>query len=174
MTALAIHILGERVGWIRWNAVLIGFAGVVLIVKPVADSFTLVALAPLGAAFGYALAGFIARLIDDDVPTPLINLYFSATVLVGALILVASQGGFFPLANPEDIAWIIGMGLFGGSAVLCLTLSFRLTEQSNLAPFTYFGIPLAFILASAGSFSTKRPDPISGPAHSSSPSEFSW
>jgi drug/metabolite transporter (DMT)-like permease len=38
------------------------------------------------------------------------------------------------------------MGAFGGSAVLCLVYAFRMTEQSNLAPFTYFGIPLAFVL----------------------------
>ena len=38
------------------------------------------------------------------------------------------------------------MGAFGGSAVLLLTMAFRMTEQSNLAPFNYFGIPLAFAL----------------------------
>ena len=38
------------------------------------------------------------------------------------------------------------MGGFGGTAVLCLVISYRMTEQSNLAPFSYFGIPLAFLL----------------------------
>ena len=38
------------------------------------------------------------------------------------------------------------MGGFGGSAVLCLVISYRMTEQSNLAPFSYFGIPMAFVL----------------------------
>jgi drug/metabolite transporter (DMT)-like permease len=38
------------------------------------------------------------------------------------------------------------MGGFGGTAVLFLVVSYRMTEQSNLAPFSYFGIPLAFVL----------------------------
>ena len=38
------------------------------------------------------------------------------------------------------------MGGFGGVAVLCLVVAFRMTEQSNLAPFSYFGIPIAFVL----------------------------
>jgi drug/metabolite transporter (DMT)-like permease len=37
------------------------------------------------------------------------------------------------------------MGGFGGTAVLCLVASYRMTEQSNLAPFSYFGIPIAFV-----------------------------
>jgi drug/metabolite transporter (DMT)-like permease len=38
------------------------------------------------------------------------------------------------------------MGCFGGTAVLFLVVSYRMTEQSNLAPFSYFGIPLAFVM----------------------------
>ena len=38
------------------------------------------------------------------------------------------------------------MGVFGGIAVLFMVVSYRMTEQSNLAPFSYFGIPLAFAL----------------------------
>ena len=44
------------------------------------------------------------------------------------------------------MGWIIAMGCFGGTAVLFLVASYRMTEQSNLAPFSYFGIPLAFVL----------------------------
>ncbi|MEO1732042.1 MAG: DMT family transporter [Pseudomonadota bacterium] len=146
MTALAIPILGERVGLIRWSAVIVGFFGVVLIIKPGADTFTYSALAPVGAALGYAMAGVTSRLIDDDVPTPLVNLYSASTALVGALVLAVSLGGFSPLVSYMDLAWIVGMGCFGGTAVLCLTLSYRMTEQSNLAPFSYFGIPMAFAL----------------------------
>ena len=55
-------------------------------------------------------------------------------------------GGFRPIATPTDMAWVFLMGGFGGAAVLLLIVSYRMTEQSNLAPFSYFGIPLAFIL----------------------------
>jgi len=146
MTALAVPLLGERVGLIRWSAVLIGFAGVVWVMRPGSDSFALVALAPLGAAFIYALAGVSARQIDPGVPTALINLYSASAALVGATLLALLLGGFSPIASLRDLGWIIAMGVFGGTAVLCLVAAFRMAEQSTLAPFSYLGIPLAYVL----------------------------
>ena len=87
-----------------------------------------------------------ARLIDPDVPTPLFNLHSSAFAAVGSFTLAMAVGGFSPLASLEDLGFIILMGMFGGSAVLCLVVAYRMTEPSNLAPFSYFGIPLAFVL----------------------------
>lgn len=146
MTALAVPLLGERVGWVRWSAVLIGFVGVVLVMQPGADTFTTVALLPLGAAAFYALVGVTARMMDSDVPSPLVNLYSSCASLVGAFCIALAFGGFTPIRTSADMGWIIAMGGFGGTAVLCLVVSYRMTEQSNLAPFSYFGIPLAFVL----------------------------
>jgi drug/metabolite transporter (DMT)-like permease len=144
--ALAAVLLGEKVGWIRWSAVLIGFAGVVWIVRPGGDSFSPAALLPLGAAVCYALVGVTARVMDSEVPTPLINLYSSIVALFGALILALFMGGFTPLEHSTDLLWIMAMGGLGGSAVLLLISAYRLAEQSDLAPFNYFGIPLAFVL----------------------------
>lgn len=144
MTALAIPLLSERVGPIRWLAVIIGFVGVILVMGPGRDSFTPIALAPLGAAFFYALAGVTARLIDVDVPSPLVNLYSAVIALFGTIILAFLTGGFSNIHAMNDLVWIVGMGGFGGTAVLFLVISYRMTEQSNLAPFSYFGIPFAF------------------------------
>lgn len=87
-----------------------------------------------------------ARLIDPHVPTPLFNLHSSAFAAVGSFLLALIAGGFTPLANLEDLAFIVLMGMLGGSAVLCLVVAYRMTEPSNLAPFSYFGIPIAFAL----------------------------
>lgn len=146
MVALAVPLLGEQVGWMRWAAVLIGFAGVVMIVGPGRDSFTPAALLPLAAAACYALTGVTARMMDTSVPTALINLYSSAIAAIGALMLAVLTTGFTPLVKTTDLFWILGMGAFGGTAVLFLVTAFRMTEQSNLAPFSYFGIPIAFVL----------------------------
>ena len=145
-TALAIPILGERVGWVRWSAVLVGFVGVIMVVQPSSEGFTVYALLPLSAAAFYALVGVTARLFDDDASSPLVNLYSTITATIGAALIACFWGGFRPIANLSDMAWIFLMGGFGGAAVLFLTVSYRMTEQSNLAPFSYFGIPLAFIM----------------------------
>ena len=144
-TALAVPILGERVGAIRWAAVAVGFVGVVMIVRPGAEAFEWHLLFPLGAAALYALTSVTSRLIDEDVPTPLFNMYTSGVAAIGSLVLALSLGGFTALESVQDGAMIVLMGLFGGSAVLCLVIAFRMTEPSNLAPFNYFGIPIAFV-----------------------------
>lgn len=143
-TSLAVPLLGERVGLVRWSAVAIGFVGVLMITRPGADAFEWSALLPIGAAALYAFTAVTARLVDDDVPTPLFNLYSSAAAAVGAIMLALLFGGFSQIASLRDLGLIALMGAFGGSAVLCLVVSFRMTEPSNLAPFTYFGIPIAF------------------------------
>ncbi|MBB95989.1 MAG: EamA family transporter [Rhodobacteraceae bacterium] len=145
MTALAIPVLGEKVGPVRWFAVLIGFVGVVLVMEPGASTFQLATLAPLVSALLYAVSGITSRLIDDDVPSPLINIYSVGISMITSLIIAAATGGFSPITSWADAFWLLAMGSFGGTAVLVMVISFRMTEQSNLAPFTYFGIPVAFV-----------------------------
>ena len=144
IVAFSVPLLGERVGAVRWLAVVIGFAGVVWVMRPGSDAFSLDALLPLGAAVFYALSSVTARLVDEDVPTALLNLYSNVAALAGAVFLTLATGGFSPVASAGDLAWIVAMGTVGGSGVLCLVISFRMTEPSSLAPFNYFGIPFAF------------------------------
>lgn len=146
MVALAVPLLGERVGWVRWAAVTMGFAGVMMVVGPGRDTFSFAALLPLAAAACYALTGVTARMMDDAAPTALINLYSSVVAVIGALTLATLTTGFTPLEHPSDLWWILAMGLFGGCAVLLLITAYRMAEQSDLAPFSYFGIPFAFVL----------------------------
>ncbi len=146
MVAFAVPLLGEKVGWARWSAVLIGFVGVVIVMGLGRDTFTFAALLPAAAGACYALTGVTARMMDEDLPTALINLYSSGVAAIGAIGLAALTTGFSPLAQTSDLWWIFAMGGFGGCAVLLLITSFRMTEQSNLAPFSYFGIPIAFVL----------------------------
>lgn len=146
MTALAVPILGEKVGMTRWSAVMIGFVGVILVMQPGSDTFSLHALLPLAAAFFYALVGVTARLFDDDVSSAIVSLYSAVTAVLAATCIALIWGGFSQITNLRDLAWIVAMGTCGGTAVLVLIISYRMTEQSNLAPFSYFGIPMSFLL----------------------------
>jgi uncharacterized membrane protein len=92
IVALSVPILGERVGLFRWSAALIGFAGVVLVMGPGRDGFSLDALLPLAAAILYAVAGVTSRLLDDDVPSALVNLHSSSVAAIGALGLALATG----------------------------------------------------------------------------------
>jgi len=146
VTALTALLLREFVGLWRWLAVAIGFAGIVLVVRPGSDVFTLYAVLPLGAALGYALSGVTVRLIAGTVPSATVNLYSHIGALVGSSGFMIATGAYGAVAEPSDWLWIVAMGTAGGIGVLCLVIAYRWTSPSNLAPFDYFGIPFSFAL----------------------------
>jgi drug/metabolite transporter (DMT)-like permease len=146
ITLLSIPILKHRVGAWRLLAVLTGFAGVLLIMAPGSEIFTPYSLLPLGAALGYSLSTVCVRLVDDHVPTALINMYASVGALVGALAILFSTTGYQGVERASDWMLLLSMGLVGGCAVLALISAYRLARPASLSPFEYFGIPFAFVL----------------------------
>ncbi len=146
ITLLSIILLKHRVGIWRWLAVVLGFLGVLLIMRPGSAIFTLFALLPILAAFGYSLSVVSVRLLDDSIPTATINLYGSVGALVGSTIIFLSTWGYIAVESVTDWFWLIAMGTVGGFAVLSLITAYRLTRPSSLSPFEYFGIPFSFAL----------------------------
>ena len=146
ITLLTVPILKHHVGVWRWLAVLVGFAGVLLIMAPGTEVFSLYSLLPIGAAFGYSLSTVCVRLVDEQVPTALINMYASVGALVGALVILLSTTGYQEVTVAGDWILLLAMGLVGGCAVLALINAYRLTKPASLSPYEYFGIPFSFIL----------------------------
>ncbi len=146
VTLLSIPVLGHKVGVWRWAAALIGFAGVILVMRPVSATFSWYAALPVCAAFGYAINSVTAQRFDKTVPTALINVYALVGSLSGAIVLVLLTDGYVQVAPLTDWLWLIAMGTAGGLAVFCLISAYRLTAPSNLAPFEYFSIPFTFVL----------------------------
>lgn len=142
----SIPILKLKVGIWRWSAVCIGFLGIVLIMRPGSDIFSLYALLPIGAAVGYASASVLVRLVDTDVPSATINLYSTVGALLCSVILLFSTTGYVPVASVNDWLLLILLGAVGGTAVLTMIIAYRLTQPSNLAAFEYFGIPFSFAI----------------------------
>ncbi len=146
VAALSMPLLRERVGPGRWAAVVVGFGGVILVMQPGTDAFTPIALLPILAALGYAVSTTSVRLVDSDVPSPLLNLYAHSSAFAGAAAFTLATTGYVPIDSAGDWMWIAAMGLCGGAGVLCLVIAYRLTTPSNLAPFDYLGIVFAFAL----------------------------
>lgn len=146
VTALTATLLREVVGPWRWLAVAVGFAGIVLVMRPGSEVFTPYALLPLGAALGYASSGVTVRLISGAVPSATVNLYSHLGALIGATAFMFATGSYGAVATLADWLWIFSLGTAGGLGVLCLVIAYRWTSPSNLAPFDYFGIPFSFAL----------------------------
>jgi drug/metabolite transporter (DMT)-like permease len=145
ITMLAIPWLGERVGIWRWAAVLGGFAGVVLVIGPGTEVFTWSGILPAVAAFFYANSLVLTRKFDRSVSHAAINLYAQAGAIAGSLILlftipsVVMPGGTAAEVF-ADLGWALLLGGFGGFGVYFLTLAYRRSPASLLAPFEYFGV----------------------------------
>lgn len=146
ITLLSIPLLGHQVGRWRWAAVILGFVGVVVIMQPGSELFTVYALLPVGAAFGYSLSTVVVQKFDPSIPTALINLYATVGAIVGAFSILLFTTSYVPVETIYDWYWLVAMGLVGGFAVLALITAYRLAKPSSLSPFEYFGIPFAFIL----------------------------
>ena len=146
ITILSIPLLKHSVGVWRWSAVMIGFAGVMLIMQPGSEVFTLYAILPICASFGYSLSTVSVRLMDDKIPTATINMYASVGALAGSTSILFLTTGYIPIEQSVDWLWLVAMGTVGGFAVLSMITAYRLTKPGNLSPFEYFGIPFSFVL----------------------------
>ena len=141
---LSIAVLGEKVGKWRWGALMLGFAGAMLILKPGSDAFSVQALLPIVAALFYGLSMVTIQLFDKESPNALIYLYASTASALASILFVFFFEGFSPLPDLRDAAVIFVMSIAGGCGVLLMMLAYRSAPPSALAPFQYFSILSAF------------------------------
>jgi len=146
LTILSIPLLNHKVGFARIFAVLLGFLGVILVVRPDSDTFNSYALLPVIAALFYALTSISTRYFDKRISTALISIYASCGAAAVALVMCFLRGHELVPELSADWLYIIAMGLAGGFALFLLATAYRMTMPSNLSPFEYFGIPFSFVL----------------------------
>ncbi|MFQ5772947.1 MAG: DMT family transporter [Kiloniellaceae bacterium] len=143
VTALAVPLLGEVVGRRRWTAVLVGFLGVLIMIRPDAGVLEPVAIVALAGTVGYALVMIFVRKLSRTESSAAIVFYYS---LSSTLI----AGAFMPFQwvtpNAEDLVLLIAVGLVGGLAQITVTNAFRLADVSVVAPFDYTAMIWAALL----------------------------
>lgn len=134
MTALSIPLLGEKVGLHRWTAVVAGFAGVLVMVRPGASGFDWVALIALASVILYALAMIQIRVLSRTESSASIVFYLA---LFGTLFSAAFLPSQWVTPDPSGWTLLILVGLLGGSGQILLTQAFRLAPVALVAPFDY-------------------------------------
>lgn len=137
ITMGAALFLGEDVGWRRWTAIIIGFSGVLLIIRPGLDGFEPMALLVLVSVLMVATRDIITRRIDVNVPSSVISFQgFAILVPAGALLLLLSHGA--PVA-PSGLGWtmLAFAVVFGAGAYYCIVTAMRIADASVVTPFRY-------------------------------------
>ena len=134
IAALAPWLLGEHIGWRRWCAILVGFAGVLIMLRPTGASFQLVGLVPLAATLGASLRDIVTRRMSRT-ETSLSMLFFSSlAVIIGGLTTLPFD--WRPLTWTS--LWLFGLnGLVNGSAHFLIIESYRVAEAAVVSPFKY-------------------------------------
>jgi drug/metabolite transporter (DMT)-like permease len=142
VTLLAPMMLGERVGWRRWSAVIAGFGGTMLLLNPAAGGWTFTGiLLGLGSPFFGALMMItLRRLGRHDSPATTAVWHNGMGTIVFALIVVAADA---PLpTGGSDLALLIAVGVLSSFQQFGLAFSHKLVPASILAPLHYLSIPM--------------------------------
>ena len=161
ITLLSFWLLGERFGVGRWVAVLVGLAGMVLVVQPFGANLESAYLWPLAAAFGYAGFTTLTRSLGRTESAALLAVsaqgsFFVASLLMGIFV---GDGRFAGTGNPnlefllrawrwpavDDLGLIVMIGLVSAVIALSLSAAYRSAQASFLAPFEYSNLPLVLL-----------------------------
>lgn len=143
VAALSVPLLGETVGWRRWLAVIVGFAGTLIILRPGTAVFDPYAVLPLAGAVLYALYNILTRKVSrqDSYATSLV--YFGVVGAVASGIFVVGQWQEMSDAAVRQLALLCLMSII---AHMMLMKALQLTEAVVLQPFQYFILPWVMLL----------------------------
>jgi drug/metabolite transporter (DMT)-like permease len=144
LTVLAVFFLHERVSLGRWALILLGFAGVLLVVQPRAGEFNAYAWLCLLAAMLHAGRDFLTRLVPAQVPSLLITL--STAIMVTLLAGVWSLFEPWRAMSATHIGQLFAAAMCLAAAYHLLTLSMRWGDMSVIGPFRYSGLLMALLL----------------------------
>ncbi len=142
-TVLAVIFLGERVRWRRWTAIVVGFLGVLLMVRPGAAAFEPVALTALASAMLIAIAIIIIKKVPiSDSQIAMLFYFCVAAMTVSAPLAIPVW------QDPTALQWVklAAVGCIGIGAQYFLIRAFQIAEASFIAPFDYSRLILAGLL----------------------------
>ena len=134
VTALSVPFLGEHVGWRRWMAVLAGFAGTLIMLRPGTGEFTFASMAILIAAFCYACQAISARYLANES-----MLSLAVYVVVGPLLVASMMLDDSNWITPDSTGWTLLLIAGACSAIAWVGFinGYRASSPVILAPFEY-------------------------------------
>ncbi|MEP0236290.1 DMT family transporter [Roseibium sp.] len=150
-------LLGERIGFARWAATLLGFAGAMIILEPWSDRFQLAALLPLAAAAFWAGASLLTKKLTAFEPADTVTIYLLLLLTPVNFGLALAEG--FVMPQGIGILAIAAAGVLTVTANYCLTLAYSRSDAAFIQPFDHLKLPLnvffgwlAFQYAPSGPF----------------------
>jgi S-adenosylmethionine uptake transporter len=133
VAALSHFLLGEKVGWRRWAAIVVGFCGVLIMLKPSSAAFSLSSVYALAGSVAFAFAIILSRRLRGTSDTTLVTWQTLGTLLVGAALTI----GNWQTPSALDVGAMLLLGIVSCIAHLLITRALKLAPASTLAPLHY-------------------------------------
>jgi drug/metabolite transporter (DMT)-like permease len=135
VAALSVPLLGERIDWRNWIAILVGLAGVLTMLRPSASGLsTLGTLAALAGATAYAVSAIAVRVLTRSDTT--VSVVFWTVGLMTVFTSTIAAPNWVPI-EPAHYKWLLGLGVLAAVAQYLLTEAFRSAPPSVVTPFEY-------------------------------------
>jgi drug/metabolite transporter (DMT)-like permease len=145
VVAGAAILFGETVGWRRWTAILLGFAGVLVILRPGLEGFDALSLFTILGLIGFAGRDLATRAAPPALSNLQLGVYGLAMLAVAGAILLAVSGGA-RIPDAMGAVLIVATAAFGVFAYFALTVAMRTGDVSAVTPFRYTRLVFAMIL----------------------------
>lgn len=146
VVAGAAIIFGEKVGWRRWTAILLGLFGVIVIIQPTAESFSFLSILALIGMIGFAGRDLASRAAPENLSVFILGLHGFIALAFSGLIYTIWDDANFVMIDIDTIGYMVGAVVFGVAAYSCLMKAMRTGEVSAVTPFRYtrliFGVSL--------------------------------
>jgi drug/metabolite transporter (DMT)-like permease len=145
VVAGAALIFGEKVGWRRWSAITIGFVGVLIILRPGLEGFTIMSLLAVAGTIGFAGRDLATRAAPPILSNMQLGVYGFAMMVPTGLILLMFVGD----PTVPDLAasgQLLAATIIGVAAYYALTAAMRMGDVSTVTPFRYTRLVFALIL----------------------------
>lgn len=145
VTLGAVILLGERVHWRRWSAIIVGFIGVMIIIRPGGSSFEMASVWAVIGMSGLAMRDLATRMVPRDIPTLRLSTYGIAMLIPSGLLLMALGQTPQPM-NLMNWGQIISLVILSVGGYWAITAAMRIGDVSVVAPFRYTRILFALIV----------------------------
>ena len=150
VVAGAAVFFGERVGWMRWAAIVVGLIGVLIVLRPGTDAFSPLSILAVIGMLELAGRDLASRAAPKTLSTVLLGLYGFLTVIAAGGVFALWQGRAFVWPEGQAAAFILGAICIGVFAYTALMKAMRTGEVSVVTPFRYtrlvFGVGLGVLV----------------------------
>ncbi len=158
ITMGAALFLGEKVGWRRWTAIIVGFIGVIIIIRPGVSGFDPTVLFVLIAVVSIAVRDLITRRIPQHIASTVIaSQAFASLIFAGTLLLFITPDTMVMVSKLE-IAYFAAAVLFGVLGYYGIVTATRIGDASTVTPFRYTRLLFSMIVGVI--FLHERPDAL--------------